>query len=109
MIRKWQQHIQTLTFSGWSRKGYAILASLNKVVTIARLSIDICETAIKKSGLTSLLFDIDLLFSENDGEEDLLEYENELFLQANPMAVFGEVELPFGKLYKEINGSPCCA
>lgn len=38
-----------LVFSQWSRKSYAIFASLGKVVKIACVSADICNNALKKS------------------------------------------------------------
>ncbi len=43
-------------FSRWSRKSYAIFQSLKKVISIARLSIDICESSsFKKSSFVHLI------------------------------------------------------
>lgn len=39
-------HTDTIVFSQWSRKSYAVFASLKKVVRIARLSIDICLSSL---------------------------------------------------------------
>lgn len=38
-----------IVFSKWSRKNYAIFASLHKVVNIVRLSVDICKSALSKN------------------------------------------------------------
>lgn len=38
-----------LVFSKWSRKSYAVFASLGRVVKIAQLKVDICNQAIKKN------------------------------------------------------------
>jgi hypothetical protein len=48
---KGMNHIskKQIVFSQWSRKRYAIFASLGKVVKIARVSVDICNKALKKS------------------------------------------------------------
>ena len=39
----------SIIFSRWSRKNYAIFASLGKVVKIARLKTDVCILALEKS------------------------------------------------------------
>ncbi len=40
---------KNLVFSQWSRKNYAVFASLGKVVTIAHVSVDICNCSLKKN------------------------------------------------------------
>lgn len=61
----------TLVFSKWSRKNYAIFASLSKVVKIARVSVDICISSLtkNKSILRFLKQENQLLISELDAEE----------------------------------------
>lgn len=48
MYQTKQKHIDTVVFSKWSRKSYAVFASLKKVVRIACLSIDICQSSLMK-------------------------------------------------------------
>lgn len=46
---------KTVVFSKWSRKKFAIFASLGKLVKIGRVSADICDKALQKtSELTGL-------------------------------------------------------
>ncbi len=48
------KNIKTIVFSQWSRKDYSIFASLNKVVKIVRLSIDVFKS-LKDKIVGSLL------------------------------------------------------
>ena len=79
---------QTLNFSRWIRKNYAVFSSLGKVVKICRLSVDICENALLKafrSGKKAILASL-FSFSEEMEEfafEDLLTTEN-LMLAVHP-------------------------
>ena len=47
---------KSLVFSKWTRKSYAVFASLGKLVTIGHLSIDICKSFLsqKKNILAAL-------------------------------------------------------
>ena len=46
----------TYVFSKWSRKGYAIFASLKKIINIGRLTVDLCCIAqLKNENLISRL------------------------------------------------------
>lgn len=69
-----------MVFSQWSRKSYAVFASLRMVVKIARLSMDICVANCY--GVTTLLgrtlkvFDAD----DDDGQE-LLIHANQPYIQ----------------------------
>lgn len=40
----------SLLFTRWTRKSYAIFASLGRVVHIGRLSTDLCDSSLRKSG-----------------------------------------------------------
>ena len=42
-------------FSQWSRKSYAVFATLKRVISIAHLSIDLCHSALLK-GIFAVLF-----------------------------------------------------
>lgn len=68
-LRKNQNTI--LVFSRWTRKSYAIFASLHKAINIARLSVNICKYSFSKNQsllqLASQGLGIDT--SENDLEE----------------------------------------
>ncbi len=60
-----------LVFSRWTRKSYAIFASLHKAINIARLSVSICKYSFSKNQillrLTSRGLGIDT--TENNFEE----------------------------------------
>ncbi len=60
-----------LVFSRWTRKSYAIFASLHKAINIARLSVNICKYSFSKNQsllqLASQGLGIDT--SENDLED----------------------------------------
>lgn len=43
-----QAHKNIIVFSQWSRKSYAVFASLRKLICIARLSIDLCSSSLFK-------------------------------------------------------------
>ncbi len=65
---------KSLVFSKWSRKNYAIFASLKRVVKIARLSVDICSSSLKKNA-SSILVILNNIVEEIKPEEDELEFE----------------------------------
>ncbi len=56
-------------FSKWSRKSYAVFASLNRIVNVARLSIDITQVAGNKQ-LSPIQF-----FTEDTPMDHLLDLE----------------------------------
>lgn len=64
-----QKNREVVVFSGWSRKAYAIFASLKKVVRIASLSIDVCIMSLLKNPSVVQLMDI--FNAENDDTEEL--------------------------------------
>ncbi len=66
--------LKSLVFSKWSRKNYAIFASLKKVVKIARLSVDICASSLKKNA-SSIIVILNNIAEEIKPEEDELELE----------------------------------
>ena len=59
---------RVLTFSQWSRKNYAIFVSLKKVIKIARLSVDLCVTALLKGKSSNSQFNFKLEFDKPDEE-----------------------------------------
>lgn len=78
-----------IIFSRWSRKNYAIFASLNRVVNIARLSVDICVTSLLKTNtlISSLRGEgIDSDYREGDHTFEELQ-EDQLFSQLLPVVV----------------------
>jgi hypothetical protein len=75
-----------IVFFQWSRKNYAIFASLQKVVNIAQLSVDICKTSLLKSNTLISLFNLSA--DDNIKEKDTLLEEiidNQQFLQLLPI------------------------
>lgn len=48
------QSSNEVRFRRWTRKNYAIFAGLNKIISIGRLALSICETTFAKAKLTSL-------------------------------------------------------
>lgn len=62
-----------IVFSRWSRKNYAIFASLKRVVNIGCLTIDLCKTALLKSPSALLL--IKLTGFEEDEISDIKDNE----------------------------------
>ena len=65
-----------LVFSKWTRKSYAIFASLGKLVTIAHLSIDICKSFFtQKKNILSLLTTNSEESENRDVEKDSLIWE----------------------------------
>lgn len=46
----------TIYFSKWSRKSYAIFSGLSKDIKISRLSVDMCGKALLKLNKHSILF-----------------------------------------------------
>ena len=90
---------QILVFSKWSRKGFAVFASLGKVVKIGQLNVEICKQAIKKNiNLLEAFFVIEneKLKTSADDFVDLLF--SELLLQNLLTAQI--TELKKGNLYK---------
>ena len=85
-----------LVFSKWSRKGYSAFASLNKVVNIASLSVDISNTSLKKN--LSLIPLFSLSADDKNKEEDDARFEeiadNQLFMQLLPLVVINPVITP---------------
>lgn len=72
MQKRLQTKSSQVIFSKWTRKAYAVFSSLNKVVNIAQLSVDIStkammkyENLIKASGFCTRINDDD---SENEEE-----------------------------------------
>lgn len=80
---------KVLTFSQWSRKNYAIFASLGKVVKIAHLSVDLCVSSILKSqpGIGSALLRF-FLAPEKEDEEDSAIVQEMLQMELLPLAIF---------------------
>ncbi len=73
-----------LIFSRWSRKGYAVFASLGKVVKIGRIAVDICRVAILKTsalkeGSARLLTNI-VRDSKDDEDIDFTELISQLLM-----------------------------
>ena len=57
-------------FLKWSRKGYAIFASLKKIINIGRLTVDLCCTAqLKNQNLINLLT-VDEFEERNEEQTD---------------------------------------
>ena len=69
MLKNKQIKKDRIVFSQWSRKSYAVLASLKKVVNIARLSIDLCKSIQLKT--SSVIPFIILTGLEEKGVADL--------------------------------------
>lgn len=67
MYQKKQKYTDIVIFSQWSRKSYAVFASLKKVVRIACLSIDICQSSLMKVPAIVRLF---LILGESDIENE---------------------------------------
>jgi hypothetical protein len=65
MLQSRMANTNILVFSKWSRKSYAIFASLHKVVVIAQLSVDLCRASLLKNQVA-----ISLLNWSNNGEEE---------------------------------------
>lgn len=60
-------HKKVIIFSQWSRKNYAVFASLKKIICIARLSIDLCSSSLfKVPASIRLLSFLDISDSEID-------------------------------------------
>lgn len=103
---------QNITFSKWSRKGFAVFASLGKVVKIAQLKVEICKQAIKKN--INLLDDLFILKKDNfiaqtnEIVEILLQ---DLFIENN--LLIQSLNTKTGRFHKklqnEYNQSPCFA
>lgn len=64
---KQNRNANVVVFSQWSRKAYAVFASLKKVIRIAGLSVDICQSSLLKSSayLRILAYE-----EKNDFQED---------------------------------------
>jgi len=83
MKRKQYISAKKLVFSNWSRKGYALMASLKSEVHICHLSVDMCSKAILKSELfiNELVQVLSASESEVEFEPDIL-LEDLLLVQA---------------------------
>ncbi len=62
--------ITYLIFSQWSRKNYAIFASLRKVVKISSLSVDICNSSLRKNISIQSTQDFEALYSGTEKEQE---------------------------------------
>jgi hypothetical protein len=79
MLKYKQVFSDVVVFSQWSRKSYAVFASLKKVVSIGHLSIDICKSSLLKSATLIRLLNT---FSADNSDTD--EYDiNELLENAS--------------------------
>jgi hypothetical protein len=79
MLRNEHNNKNVLVFSQWSRKTYAIFASLKRVVNIAHLNIDLCESALLKSSSDVpffTLFDFREDELDNLNSEEIIENQN---------------------------------
>ncbi|MBI9065828.1 MAG: hypothetical protein JEZ09_00970 [Salinivirgaceae bacterium] len=78
---------KSLTFSKWSRKGYAVFASLGKVVKIGQLNVEICKQAIKKN--TNLLIEFVLLEKDklNQKTDESIEFLLSEYLFQNVISI----------------------
>lgn len=91
-----------VVFSKWTRKSYAIFASLNRVINIARLSIDICVASFGKiqAMLRLLNQGIGIDANESDSperEEELSEWIMRLLLKS------GITEINESYSFKKLN------
>lgn len=86
-------HSTTLRFKRWSRKAYAVFASLGRAVSIGRLSVGIAEASEKKMAISGYreFRIVDLLdVNEEDNVLELqvvpalIEQNNEIFHLINP-------------------------
>lgn len=97
-----------VVFSKWSGKSYSTFASLNKVVNIAQLSVDISNASlIKKHSLISL---INLSVDDNNKDDDAL-FEKitdpQQYLQILPLvAIFPDISLKQENTINNHNGKP---
>ncbi len=73
MFQNKQIHTDVIVFSQWSRKNYAVFASLKKVIRIARLSIDICQSSLLKT--PTVIHLLSLLGLSNIENDDTNTYE----------------------------------
>lgn len=87
MLQDKQIFSNVVVFSQWSRKSYAAFASLNKVVSIGHLSIDICKSSLLKNATLIRLLNL-FISDESDADEydvnELLE-NSSLFLAEMPI------------------------
>ena len=87
MLQYKQIFSNVVVFSQWSRKSYAAFASLNKVVSIGHLSIDICKSSLLKNATLIRLLNL-FISDESDADEydvnELLE-NSSLFLAEMPI------------------------
>lgn len=60
-------------FSKWSRKAYAIFASLGKDIKICRISVMMCKTSILKLKNFAIYIFGDQLISENYSQDDFFD------------------------------------
>ena len=109
MIKQTKISNKLAVFSKWSRKNYAIFASLTKVVKIARLSIDICDLSLKKALSTVFLNKQEV--NDESEYDDAFEIETSIqeslvFLVFQPTST---LEISFDiNTFKYFNQSLCC-
>ncbi|NLO69738.1 MAG: hypothetical protein GX102_02055 [Porphyromonadaceae bacterium] len=90
--------IKTIRFRRWSRKGYAVFAGLNKVISIGRIGSSISDKALLKNKRTSIFssfftFDnSDLFYYDEEPHKEQLEYD--LFSQN--FALTKATDIPVG-------------
>lgn len=78
MKRNFRHRNSLLYFSRWSRKGYAVFAALGKNVAISAVPIDVCESALLKSGRKGLIVsEAGCAQEEQAAEDDGLRKEKE--------------------------------
>lgn len=71
MFRKKTYQTIRVRFRKWNRKGYALFASLHKIVSIGKVGLSISDKSLKKSktGVLKAIFDTALLQLNDVGEE----------------------------------------
>lgn len=87
MLKNKQIKKSVVVFSQWSRKGYAIFASLKSVVKIGCLTIDLCESALSKSS-SSIQFVSTVGCDENESMDP-----NSSELVINPILITSSLPL----------------
>lgn len=76
-----------IVFSRWSRKGYAVYASLRKIVIVAQLSVDMCKAALQKNSSVIQLLSNFCIADINTEEFELNELDEAQQLQLIPVTV----------------------
>ena len=102
-----QKYISTkiFVFSKWSRKEYAIFASLGKLIKIGVLKADICQKALLK-GLVDLgkIAKIIEDFDEDECDLDITNHDSLQFMLSSPgLSIFHVTNLAAIKISKKKN------